>query len=282
MLKIVTDGAADFPQGWIDQFDIQVLPLRIRFGETTYEQGKDLDGEGFYRLVKETHIIPKTTLPAPDQIVAFYRSIARAGDRVLSIHIGSKMSGTFNAVQLAARELIDEIKVTPFDSGAGSAVMAFMCREARLLERAGASLDSILTRLAGIREGLVVIFTVESLEFARMNGRVNALQKVLTSMLNIKPIIILRDGLLAMGDRVRTRHHSIERILEYASARVGKKQVNAAVVHAQDPSTAQMIADRLRRAFNCRELVVTELAIPVAANLGPGTVGIVLYPVEAE
>ncbi len=184
------------------------------------------------------------------------------------------------AVQLAARELVNEINVFPFDSGAGSAIMAMMCREARLLDQAGISVQDILTRLETIRERLTVVFTLDTLDFARMNGRVNALQTVLTSVLHIKPIVILRDGLLQMADKVRTRQKAIEQIINFASKRVGNLPINVAIVHAADPQMAGWLVDKVRRLFNCRELVMTDLSIPVAANLGPGAVGIMIYPVD--
>jgi DegV family protein with EDD domain len=282
MLKIVTDGGADFPDDWQQEYDVDVLPLRIRFGDYTYTQGKDIDRDRFYKIVEESKQIPRTSLPSPAQIVEFYRQIALPGDSILSIHLGSRMSGTYSTVELAAKEVEDEFKVYPYDSGAGSAVMAFMCREARLLDRAGASVQDILHKLTCIRERLTVIFTLDSLEFARLNGRVNALQSVITSMLRIKPIIILRDGLLQMGDKVRTRQRSVEKVIQLAKEKVEKRMVNIAIVHAADPSTAQSLVQKVREMFNIRELIVTELAIPVAANLGPGTVGIVVYPVEGD
>jgi DegV family protein with EDD domain len=204
----------------------------------------------------------------------FYRSIAKRGDEVLSVHLGSKLSGTFSTVQLAAKELIGEIQVYPFDSGAGSAALAMMCREARLLDQAGGSINDILKKLEIIRERLRVVFTLDTLEFARMNGRVNAMQSVISSALHIKPIIILRDGLLQMADKVRTRQRAVEKIVDYARSQVGLKSVNIAVVHAADPQMAQWLMEKVRQVF------ATELSIPVAANLGPGAVGIIMYPVE--
>ncbi len=282
MLKIVTDGAVDMPAGWEKKYKIDMIPLMVRFGEEVYTQGVNLDGDKFYRLVREKNIIPKSSLPSPFQMMEFYRKIANAKDRILSIHVASKMSGTFASVVEAARELSGELNVYPFDSGAGSAAMGFMCREARLWDRAGLSVQEILQKLEKIKNRLTVIFTLDNLDFARLNGRVNALQSVVTSMLKIKPVIVLRDGLLQIGDKVRTRQKSIERILESVRNRVGSKKVNIAIVHANDIEAAKSLVERAKKLFNIHEIVITELSIPVAANLGPGTVGIVAIPIEEE
>ena len=282
MLKIVTDGAVDMPQGWEKEYDIHVLPLWVRFGERVYTQGIDIGPENFYSLVRENRAIPKTSLPSPQQVVDFYRKIASKGDNILSVHLASKLSGTFSVIQIAAQELADEINIVPFDSGAGSAAMGWMCREARLLERSGAAMSEIVQRLEKFREQLTLIFTVDNLEFAQLSGRVNSLQSAVSSVLRIKPVIMLRDGLLYAGEKVRTRRRALERLLDCVRERVGTRKILLAVVHAADPETAQLIVEKAKTLFNIKELIVTELSIPVAAHLGPGTVGIVAIPVEED
>jgi DegV family protein with EDD domain len=280
MLRIVTDGAVDMPDEWQEQYDIDVLPLRIRFGDQTYVQGDDIDRQSFYQLVAEKKTIPGTSLPSPSQVAEFYRQIANRGDDILSIHLSTKLSGTFSVVQMAANELTGEFHVIPFDSGAGSAVMGFMCREARRLNNAGTSLDDILSALEEWKRKLVLIFTLDSLDFARMNGRVTAIQSVITSMLKIKPIIILHDGLLEMADKVRTRQRALDRIIDYVYERLGKLPVCVAVVHANDLSTAQKLLEDVNKRLNVFEAILADLSIPVAANLGPGTVGIIAIPIN--
>lgn len=282
MLKIVTDGAADMPVEWLDEYEIHLIPLRVRFGEETYVQGIDLDQEGFYRLVREKKIIPKTSLPSPGEIEKFYRTVAGPEDEILSIHVSSKLSGTFATVETAAAELEGELKVTPFDSLSGSMAMGFMCREARLMQRAGASLSQIIQRLKEMRAEQTVIFTLDSLDFAHMNGRVTAIQSLLTQALRVKPIIVLRDGLLDMADKVRTRQRSLDRVLEYVSSRVGQTRVYLSVIHAADLAGGRAMLERAMQLFNCKDILLMPLTIPVAVNLGPGSIGIVAIPVKEE
>ena len=282
MLRIVTDGAADMPEEWQEKYEINVLPLRVNFGEKTYTAGINLQLDEFYRLVHQTRIVPKTSLPSIGQIADFYRGIAQRGDEILSLHVTSHLSGTYATIQAAALELKDEFKIYPFDSGAGSAALGFMCREARLLERAGQSSDAILENLTSIRKRVTIFFTVDNLEFAFLSGRVNALQNILSSILNVKPIIVLRDGFLEIAGKVRTRQRAIDHVIQAVKERMGDQPANVAVVHAEDPGAAQAILESLRAIINIREAIITDLAIPVAANLGPGTVGIVAYVVDEE
>jgi DegV family protein with EDD domain len=280
-LKIVTDSAADMPDGWAQKYGINILPINIQFGEKSYRQGIDLSNDQFYELVEQTQKIPKTSLPTPAQIIEFYQKIAKTGDSILSIHVSSKLSGTLAMVEQAAREVTDRFKVTPFDSGGGSAMLAYLCKEARVLDKAGATIQDIIDRLTFIRRKITIIFTVDNLEFARLSGRVNKFQTSLSSLLKIKPIIALREnGSLDIAEKVRTRSRSIDRLLEMVKQKVGDRKVNIAVVHARDLPTARLLKNKVSQLFNVKDLITTELSISVAAHLGPRTVGIIAYPLE--
>lgn len=282
MLRIVTDGAADMPESWKEEYGIAVLPLRVRFGEETYTAGVDMNEADFYRLVRDRKQIPKTSLPSPGEIHEFYDQNAQPGDTILSLHVSRKLSGTLATVEMAANEVRDVYDVHPFDSATGSIGMGFMCRAARLLNRAGASIDQIKLRLAEIRAKHMVIFTLDSLEFALMNGRVSVLQNLLTQALKVKPILVLNNGVLDMADKVRTRQRSLERVVESVCQRLGNVKVDVAVVHAADTEGAQQMVELVRKAFSIHELLITPLSVPVAANLGPRTIGIVAVPVMED
>jgi DegV family protein with EDD domain len=278
MFRIVTDGAADMPAGWDKEYDVQVIPINIHIGDKVYLQGVNLSNEDFYRLVEESGKIPKTSQPSPFQFKEFYERVAKVGDTILSLHVTSKLSGTFESAVTATRELAGKFNIIPFDSGAGSAALGMMCREARLMERAGVAAQQIVERMYQIRRNVQIVLTMDKLDYARMSGRVGALQAALASVLNVKPIIVLREGLLDMAERVRTRGKALDRVVEMLHKRFEKEPVHVAAVHARDPQSARDLFERARKIFNIRELITTELSVAVAANLGPGTVGLIVYP----
>ncbi len=280
MLRIVTDGAADFPQGWLERYQVAVIPINIQMKGRTYLQGVEVDDETFYRFVEQERVVPKTSQPSPQQFVDFYRRVARPGDTVLSIHVTSRLSGTFHSALQAAKELANEIRVVPFDSKGGSAGLAFMCREARVLAEAGATLEHILERLEWLRQHISVVLTLDSLEYARLSGRVRAVQAMAASLLRIKPIVELRDGFLDMVDKVRTRSRALEAVVQRVRAHIGARPAHVAVVNARAPQAAQWLRERAQQVLHVRELIMTNLSIAVTANLGPGTVGMVAYPGE--
>ena len=278
MLRIVTDGAADLPDGWDTEYEIEVIPINIQFGEKTYLQFEELDNEGFYRLVDETGKIPKTSQPSPHQFVEFYKKIAKKGDTILSIHVTSKLSGTYASAVAAVEEVKGMFEVIPFDSAGGSLGTGFMCRAARMMDRAGKSLKQILQYLEGVRERVQIILTLDTLDYARMSGRVGTLSAALASLLNVKPIAKLEDGLVNMVDKVRTRKAALERVLEMGKEAVGDQEVYIGVMQARDPEAGKSMLAEARKRFKHKEAVMTELSISLAANFGPGTIGLILYP----
>ena len=280
MLRIVTDGAADILPEWAGEYGIDMIPINILFDEKSYLQGVEIDNEGFYKLVDESKRIPKTSQPSPHQFVEFYRRIAQKGDTILSIHITAKLSGTYASAVAAAEELKDEFKIIPIDSAVGSLAIGLLCREARKLERAGKSVDEIVKYVEDIKYKVRVILTLDTLEYAKMSGRVKTLQAALASVLNVKPIAVLRDGDLNMTEKVRTRKAALDRVIEMAKEEYSNKPVYLAIVHARDPKSGEGLLEQAKDHFNHKETMIGELSISVAANLGPGTVGLILYPTE--
>jgi len=278
MLHIVMDTAGDLPVEWLEEYQIHTIPINIQFGDKTYLQGVDISNVEFYRMAKESGTIPKTSQPTPTQFINLYNRIASIGDVILSIHVTGKLSGTLHSAQIAARELAAQYNVIPFDSNSGTVAMGYMCREARLLDRAGSTINDIINHLDSIRKSIRIVLTLDSMEFARMSGRVKTLQAVLASILNIKPIIDLKEGILDVTDRVRTRKKSITCLIDYMVNVFGKLPVNVGVLHAQDPEAGKILMSLVKQSLNCKEIVFSELSIGIAANLGPGTIGIVAYP----
>ena len=280
MLRIVMDTAGDLSEGWQKEYQIDLIPINIIHEGKTYLQGIDLGYEEFYKLVENSSTLPSTSQPTPYQFVEFYRKIAKPGDTILSIHVTEKLSGTMASANQAAEELKSEFHIIPFDSASGTISMGMMAKEAREMDRAGKSLVEIIKRLEFIRSNTMLVFTLDTLKFASMSGRVKHLQASLASLLKVKPIIELKDGLVVMGEKVRSRAKSIDTLLEKMKQKFGNQRIKAAVIHAHDKEAGLEVLHRVISQNNCAEAVLAELSISLAANFGPGTLGIVAYPVE--
>jgi DegV family protein with EDD domain len=280
MLRIVTDGAADVPAGWEKEYDIKIVPINIHFGEKTFLQYVDMNFEGFYKEVETNKNFPKTSQPSPHQFAEFYKSNYKKGETILSIHVTSQLSGTYASCVAAAEELKGEYNIIPFDSQGGSLGIAFMCRTARQMERAGKSVDEIVKALEALRDQVLIFLTLDTLEFARRSGRVGTLSAALASVLNVKPIARLQDGLVQMIGKVRTRKAALARVIEMGRDAFGNRPVSLGIVHARDLESGKALLADAKKNFNVKDAELTDLSVSLAINFGPGTVGLVLYPAE--
>jgi DegV family protein with EDD domain len=278
MLKIVMDTAGDLASDWQERYDIDLIPINIIHDGQNFRQGIDIHYDDFYRIVESSDSLPSTSQPTPYQFIEFYRQIAGPEDTVLSIHVTEKLSGTMDSARKAAQELKGELNIIPFDSASGTICMGMMAREAREMDRAGKSVDEIITRLDTIRQNMELIFTVDTLKYASMSGRVKHLQFALASMLNVKPIIELKNGFLEMGEKVRSRNKSIELLLEKMKKKFDDKRIIIGVLHAHDPKSGMALMEKVINQLNCAEAIFGEISISLAAHFGPGTLGLAAYP----
>ena len=277
-IAIVTDSTTDMPKNWPGWSRVHVVPIHIQFGETSYREGIDIDEATFFRLVDAEGAIPKTSQPSPTDFADLYRQLATDHDAILSIHIGAKLSGTYHSARLGADMVKDEIPVYPFDSDCGSAGTGFMLLEAMEMLDQEATPADILERLGYIRDSMNILLSPITLKYVQLSGRIGALGAALASMLNIKPIIILRDGQLFAEERVRTRKRALNRMVEMLKEQLGDSPARVAVVHSQSPDDANTLAELTAQALNCDQVWISALSTSVSAHLGPGTAGIVAYP----
>jgi DegV family protein with EDD domain len=140
--------------------------------------------------------------------------------------------------------------------------------------------EQIVKYLEGIRDRIRIILTLNTLEYARMSGRVGTLSAALAAILNVKPIAVLNHGVVDMVEKVRTRKVALKRVIDMAAKEFGDQPVYLGIVHARDIASGNALMGEARQRFNCKETWLSDLAISLAANFGPGTVGLVLYPVE--
>jgi fatty acid kinase fatty acid binding subunit len=279
VIRIVVDSTADLPADLIERHCIAVVPISIQFGTETYKEDIDLDQDGFYRKIEQTHVLPKTSQPSPGEFVDVYRRVASAGDQLISIHVSAKLSGTCQSAQLAAAQLKDEFEVTVIDSGCGSAALGFMAVEASQMATRGAPVGEIVQRLETIRPRVNIYLSPHHLKYLKMSGRVTNVQALIGSVLSLKPIISLEEGTLHPAARIRTRAKAIDHLLQLTKEKIGDRPSHLAIVHAQAKSEADALMLRAKQTFNIRESFVDDLATSLAVHFGPGCLGIVSYDV---
>ena len=280
-MLVVTDDAGDVAAELVEKLNIKIIPINVMFGTEEFLSGVDMDRQSFYRKVASVgdHNFPKTSQPTPYQYEEFFRELMKSGETEFYVTtISEKLSGTYASAVAAKQALEGEATIHLFDSKAGSAAQGFMTVEAARMAQSGASGDEITAKLSKMRDEMVVCFMIDSLEFAVKGGRVKPLRGTIASMLNIKPIMRLDDGLIVEEGRVRTLKKAHRYIVDYVKQRVGDKPIKFAAIHAGAPLAGQAILDLASSQLNVAENMLVDMTIPVAINLGPGALGLVAIP----
>ena len=280
-MRIVMDDAGDVPAELVEKHDITIIPVNVMFGTEEYLSGVTLKKDKFYTKTQTVsdENFPKTSQPTPYQYMELFKKYMAEGEtEFLVITVSEKLSGTYASVVQAQKEMGDAITIHLFDSKGGSAAQGYMVLEPATMLESGADIAAVLARLEKIRSEMVVFFMIDSLEYAVKGGRVSSMKSAMASLLNIKPIMQLTDGLIVEAGRVRTRKRAIPHIVKEVKAGVGDRPVRLAGIHANQPEMAAKLRTEAESALNIAELITVDMCIPVAINLGPGALGLVAVP----
>lgn len=277
-VKIVTDSAGDLPLDLLDKAGIAMVPLTVHFGEEQYKDALEMGGDEFYRRLPNTQHHPRTSQPSPADFASCYERVAAGGASIVSVHLSSKLSGTYQSAILA-KSMLPDLDVEVVDSKSASLGSGLMALHAARLAERGASKTAILAELAGISSRMHLIFTVDTLEYLKRNGRIGAAQHLLGTLLNMKPVLGLdREGAVAALDRVRGRSRVIPRLLELMGERVKPgTSINCAVMHAEALPSAQELMDGVRQQYRVEHGLTGNLGAVIGTHVGPGAVGIAFY-----
>jgi fatty acid kinase fatty acid binding subunit len=270
---IVVDSTADFPEAPQRFPNWRVVPLYVRFGDESYRDYVELEPDAFYARLRDAAETPSTSQPTPGDFLAAYEELA-SYERILSVHIAGKLSGTIESARSAARVLGDD-RVRTIDSESASAAIAMLgLAIQRRLER-GTSDEEVDALVARYRRETGLLFTVETLEYLARGGRIGRARAWAGGLLNIKPILSIKDGEVLPVKRVRGNRKAF---LEFASAFEARTRdvpsLRVGIAHAAAPERAEALRKMVRHTRPGAEIeLVTTLGPVVGTHAGPGTVG---------
>lgn len=282
MIKIITDSTCALPPDFLTERKIPLVHLQVNFGDTeSYDELTGITNEEFYRrITTDKTTFPSTSQPPAGDFKTVYENIAAPGDELLVITLSSKLSGTFNSAQTAAK-LVSDISVTIFDSQSLALGLGLMVATASDMALAGKSMDDILARLEHMRLNMRIFFVVDTLEYLRRGGRIGAASAFLGSILNIKPILSVTDGVLQPFDRVRSKRKALARIIKELQASVPNPEhpVQLGVMHAAAPDEMEALKAQVLTAFpNIVRTISGEISPVLGSHGGPGLLGAGICP----
>ncbi|KUL42499.1 DegV family protein [Actinoplanes awajinensis] len=277
-IAVVTDSTAYLPAELNGRYDLTIVPLTVVINGWDGLEGLEIFPAEVARALGARRTSVSTSRPAPSQFVDQYRRLLDAGaDGVVSVHLSAKLSGTFEAAQLAAAEVGPQVRVV--DSGTAAMGLGFPALAAAAAARQGQDLAGVYRTAVEHAARVSTFFYVDTLEFLRRGGRIGAASALLGTALSVKPILHVADGAVVVRDKVRTAGRALSRLVDLAVEAAGPGEADIAVHHLGTPERASALVDAvtMRLGDRLRDCYLTEVGAVVAAHTGPGLAGVIVH-----
>ncbi|ATL41095.1 MULTISPECIES: DegV family protein [Bacillus amyloliquefaciens group] len=274
-IAVVTDSTAYIPKEMREEHHIHMIPLQVVFGEKTFREETELDWRSFYKEVKNHDELPTTSQPSFGELIALYEELGKTYDAVISIHLSSGISGTYNSAA-SANTMVDHIKVYPFDSEISCLAQGFYALKAAQLIKDGVeSPEEIIKELEEMKKTVRAYFMVDDLSHLQRGGRLSSAQAFIGGLLKVKPILHFDNKVIVPFEKIRTRKKAISRIFELFGEDASKGiPMRAAVIHANREEEAADIIQELSGKYPHVEFYNSYFGAVIGTHLGEGAIGI--------
>ena len=277
-VAVVTDSTAYMPAELGGTYELTVVPLTVVINGEEGLEGEEITPSEVARALGARRVAVSTSRPAPEQFAAAYRRLLDAGaDGIVSVHLSSRLSGTFDAALLAAADFDGRVEVV--DSGTTGMGLGFAALAASTAAAQNQDLASVRRAAVDNAAQVSTLFYVDTLDFLRRGGRIWAASALLGTALSVKPILHVVDGSIVVRDKVRTAGRALARLVDLAVEASGEGEVDIAVHHLGSPDRAAALADAvsMRLGDRLRDCYITEIGAVVAAHVGPGVAAVVVH-----
>ncbi len=275
-VHLVCDSTADLDPPFRAAHDVRVVPLKVIFGEETFADGIDLTAGAFYSRLAAPGPFPRTSQPTPAEFETVFRELSADGGPIVCTTISSDLSGTY-ASATQARAALPELDIRVIDTRSVAPGHYAAVREAVRVVEGGGDADQVAAAIEAVRASVRVLFTVETLEYLRRGGRIGGARAMLGSMLDIKPVLEIRGGVIEPVARVRTYPRAIDRVVEeFSRAADAWGGAELIVAHADRPKIAAALVERMRSRASGQP-ALTMVGPVIGCHSGPGAIGVGFY-----
>ena len=277
-VTIVADTTHYMPQPLVQAKGIHEVSLYVTFhGRQTRETELMQDFDAFYATLRSAEEVPTTSQPSIGDFLAVWEPLLRDGQDIVSIHLGSGISGTYDSALQAKARLVedglDDARIAVVDSSSGCGGMGLVILAGAACAQSGGDVEAVTARVRSAREALQMWFCVDTLEYLRRGGRIGAAAALLGSALKIKPILTFETEITPV-ERVRTSSRAFERMVDYLQTRKDDGADGWVVQHVQAHEQAEKLVERGRAIFGSDPVFVSEIGPVIGAHVGPGLVGV--------
>ncbi len=277
---IIADSSCDLPREYIKEHGIEIVAMRIVCQNAEYRDGIDIEKEALFELMKEE--LPKTSLPAPEEVSALYeRLIAEGVENILHFNLTSGLSGTYNMVRLMADDFRDRINIHVIDTLTLSIGLGVIVREAVEALEAGESIERIIEHTANVRKKQLGMFVIRTMEYLRKGGRIGRVEGVVGGLLNIKPVIFVSDeGVYETLAKARGYKSAVQTMIAEAKRKFGTARIRLAVTHANALEDGEQLLQKLKEELNVVDSYLVPVSSVMAVHSGPGLLGVAAFVVD--
>ncbi|MDU1844836.1 MAG: DegV family protein [Niallia nealsonii] len=269
---IVTDSTAYIPKDVREKYDIHMIPLTVILGSEVYEEEKELTASEFYEEIK-TKELPTTSQPSIGKFVELFEKLSENYDEVISIHLSSGISGTYQGA-ISAGDMVDGINVFAFDTEVSCMVQGFYAIEAAKLVRKGKTAAEIMPILDELKETSHAYFMVDDLSNLQRGGRLSSAQAIIGSLLQVKPLLHFKDKLIVPFEKIRTKKRAMKRIVELLREATNGDSYYAVIIHANREEEAKEWKAELEQEFPNIEFSLSYFGAVIGTHLGEGSMGL--------
>lgn len=282
-IRIVTDSTADIPKALADEYGIVVVPLKVHLNDQTFSDGVDLTAQDVFDFVEKSAKLPTTSQPSPVHFLENYqRLLAEPDTEILSIHLSSALSGTFQSACMARNMLGEEQeRVTVLDSRSAAFGIGLLAAGAAEAAAQGKSRQECAALIERLMEERAVYFLIDTLDYIRKGGRIGKAAALAGTLLKLKPILSLdASGEIYPVEKAHGSKRALIRIADRLQEQYGEREIDVTMVYAGNREPAEQMFEAIQKRLNLGNVQYTELNAVVAIHVGPGVAAVIARPVE--
>jgi DegV family protein with EDD domain len=279
-VQVITDSTSDIPQEMVEKLGIRVVPIYVRFGDKTYRDGIDIPSEKFYSMLASSQVHPATSQPNPNDFASVYSEYLESTDGIVSIHISSKISGTYNSAMQAKKTLGDSPTIEVIDSRFNSAGLGLVVMAAARSAQSGADLHEVSNDTHKAIEQVHMLGMFETMKYLARSGRVNKAIAAVSQILNVMPILTFSNGEIVRAGLVRTVSKGMDRIYGFVKSNTPVTELT--IVHSAVPDRANRLIQQLSEFIPEERISTAELGAGLGVHGGPGVLLAALRQAERD
>jgi len=273
-VAVMTDSTAYIPADVREKHGIHMVPLSVVFEDESFREELDITTEEFYQKMKESKNLPKTSQPSVGDVAKKFEELSKEYDAVISVHLSSGISGTYQAV-VSAGEMVEDIEVHPYDSEISCMAQGFYALEAAELAKAGKTPEEIIKRLDEMKRSVRAYFMVDDLTNLQRGGRLSSTQAMVGGLLQIKPVLHFVDKVIVPFEKIRTRKKAINRIMGLLEEEAAKgHDLRVVFIHGNDKDSAAELEKEFLEKYPDMDTSISYFGPVIGTHVGQGALGV--------